>query len=114
MRREIESTQALEHHRVVDVRVADADEREVPEEHWSWHQSLVFLFDTRREAGEDVAAVERHASERVQRDIAAHCIECHVDTPAGSRIEYRLGEVGFPVVDRELRTEFEAEFGLVG
>src|SRR5437660_347233 len=108
MRREVESTQALEHHRVVHVRMADADEREVPEQHWSRHESLVFLFDTGREAGEDVAAVERHASERVQRDIAAHRIECHVDTPAGSRIEYRLGEIRLPVVDRELRTEFEA------
>src|SRR4029077_20207372 len=109
MCREVESTRALEHDRVIDVRVAHADEREVPEQHWSRHQSLVFLFDARREPGEYVAAVERHAPERLRCHVAAHRIECDVDTPAGSRIEYGFGEIRFPVVDRDLGTEFEAQ-----
>ena len=114
MRREVESTQALEHHRVIDVRVAHADEREVPEQHGSRHEPFVFLFDTRREAGEDVAAVERHAPERLQRHVAAHGVERHVDTPTGRRVEHCLREIGFAIVDRELRTELEAQLRLLG
>ena len=114
VRREVESAQPLEHHRVVDVRVAHADEREVPEQHRPRHQPLVFLLDARREAGEDVAAVERHAPERLQRHVAAHRVERDVDAAAVGRVEHRFHEVGFPVVDRELGAELEAQLRLLG
>ena len=93
--------------------MAHADEREVSEQHRARYESLVLLFDARRKAGEDVAAVERHAAERLQRDVAAHGIERDIDAPAGGSIEYRLREVGFAIVDRELRAELEAEFRLL-
>ena len=112
MSREVEATQSLEHHRVIDVGVAHADEREVPEQHRPRHQPLVFLLDTRCEAGEDVAPVERHAAERLQRHVAAHRVERDVDPPAVRRLERRVGEVDFAVVDREVGAELEDE-GLV-
>ena len=114
MRGEVESAHALEHHRVVDVRVAHADEREVPEQHRPRHEPLVFLLDARREAGEDVAAVERHAPERLQRHVAAHRVERDVDAAAVGRVEHRLHEVGLPVVDRELGAELAAQLRLLG
>ena len=114
MRGEVESGQALEHHGVVDVRVAHPDQREVPEQHGSRHEALVFLLDTGREAGEDVTTVERHARERLQRHVAAHRVERHVDPAAGGRLEHRLREIGLPIVDRELGTEVAAQFRLLG
>ncbi len=106
--------QLFEHDRVVDVRVAHADEVEVPEQHRPGHETLVLLLDAGCEPGEDVAAVERHAPERLQRHVAAHRVERDVDAAAVGRVEHRLDEIGVAVVDRDLGAELEAQLGLVG
>ena len=113
--REVESArQALERHRVVDVRVAHADEGEVPEQHRAGHESFVLLLDARRESGEDVAAVERHAFERLQRHVATHGIERNIDTSAFRCVEHRGDEIRVAVVDRDLGAELEAQLRLLG
>ena len=92
--REVGAGRGLDRERVVDVGEAHADEREVPEQDRARDHALVLGFDARREPGEHVPAVERHAAERAGRDVAADGVERDVDAAAAGRLERRVDEVG--------------------
>ena len=99
VRGEVVAGRRFEGGRVVDVGMADAEEREVPEEDGARHDPLVLGLNARGEPDQEMAPVEGHAAEGVGRDSAPDRIERHVDATALGGVEDGGDEVLLVVVD---------------